>query len=1159
MVSHTLSLNETIFLASYGATFANARNGQDVVIAEYPWIGQYFSGTYEVNQVGLSFVQTSLPGPALEANLILTVSESYGATIQVREHDWTTGSTSSFVTGAQLATKRLLGSATVADGFTGELSIPLNVIGRRSPFKVILSIADQANNVAPTGDDTILFSNARLEVVAANKSETITMGSSTQQWNINGRTKVYAEVIGGGGVGRYGEAGGGGAYSAGVVAFPASQPYTYLQMAWPQAYSSNGSTATVGHDSYFDGITAKGGNSRRGGQAADGVGAIRYSGGSAHLMGAYQAGDGGTNGGGGAAASAFGDGGNGDYNPQFNTSTAGVSPGAGSTPGSSHAEGGAGGGYGQVGGSPGGGNGYGGGTSSRGQVRIWWREDFPNGSGQVSLSSPRAQASSIFAQPARQGAGTISLASPRTLAAGQTVVPSTASIRLGSPRTNGISTFEPHPAAPSIPGGSPGTGTWDENLKSYEFILTNGRLTATHNRGYNASGSIYGSDGITTGDHAFKVTIHNPTGGIAVGVANKTRGLGQTLGWSANDVAVNSNGAILYAGGTNYGTIGAINIAGTVVEIRIKDQRFYARKNDGPWNGSVAISPENGNGVDISPIPSKPLFPVIFGNNYGLSFTGDFTAWNGTVGTATPGNWAVGVISLKGPSASGAADQNRSAIATVSLQNPSVYAQAFRGSSSSGAISLASPSVSAAGSYTRVGSGLVNLSAPSINGSGAHGVEGSSTISLTAPATVGAGSYTRIGSGVVSLSAPAVSADGQHKVGANGLVKLGSPTVEAYASRGALSAATVTLTAGQLTATATHAVGATGAVIVSSPSANGAMDHGVAGQGAISLEGPSVEAYAETFNEGQATVALASPAVSADAARGNIAEGQITVSVPAVDADASQITGAFSAIRLASPVAAGAASHGVTASSAVILAQPSVEASGALQPQGQGAVALTAPKVVGEASQAGYAPIRLWTPMAASETSHGVSTNGVVNLTGPFATGIANRGATGQGVVSISAPAVSADGDHGTASSGAIPLTTRVNAGLIHSVGSAGMISLAIQSDGQGDHGVAGEGAISLAAPAVIGSLEPGLVHGQGAVMLGVQVEGDIYIDLSTVYAQGAVVLGSPSVKGRALTLPTHGQRTVLVAGEERVVAPVNEPRSLNIPNEERVALITPE
>ncbi|WP_425985838.1 glycine-rich domain-containing protein [Brevundimonas sp. TWP1-2-1b1] len=523
------------------------------------------------------------------------------------------------------------------------------------------------------------------------------------------------------------------------------------------------------------------------------------------------------------------------------------------------------------------------------------------------------------------------------------------------------------------------------------------------------------------------------------------------------------------------------------------------------------------------------------------------------------GNWLVCVVSLKGPLASADAGQNTQAIATVSLTAPATVAQAFRGSSSTGAIQLGVPAVSAAGSHTRVGSGVVTLIEPSTNGSGAHGVEGSSTISLTSPSTVGAGSYTRVGSGVVSLSVPVVSADGQHKVGANGLVKLGSPTVEAYASRGALSAATVTLTAGQLAATATHAVGANGAVIVSSPSAQGSADHGIAGQGAISLDGPSVEAYAETFNEGQATVALASPVVSADAARGNIAEGQITVSAPAVDADASQITGAFSTIRLAAPATTGAASHGVAASSAITVTGPSVEASGALQPQGQGAVALTAPKVVGEASQAGYAPIRLWTPMAASEASQGVSTNGVINLTGPFATGIANRGATGQGAPSIPAPVVSADGDHGTASSGAIPLAMRVNAGLIHSVGSSGMISLTARTDGQGDHGVAGEGAISLAAPAVVGSLEPGLVHGAGAVLLGVQVEGDIYVDLSTVYAQGSVVLGSPSVTGRALTLPTHGQRTVLVAGENRVVAPSNEARSLNIPNEERVALITPE
>lgn len=163
MATVTLNLGETIFLASYASTYNDARNGQNVTIAEYPWIGQYLGEQYEVNQVGLSFDQSGLSGPALEAKLILTVTESHGATIEVREHDWAEGSTGSFVSNP--STVRLLGSLAVASGVTGEITIPLNVIGRRSPFKVILTIADQTNNVAPTGDDTILFADAWLEVV----------------------------------------------------------------------------------------------------------------------------------------------------------------------------------------------------------------------------------------------------------------------------------------------------------------------------------------------------------------------------------------------------------------------------------------------------------------------------------------------------------------------------------------------------------------------------------------------------------------------------------------------------------------------------------------------------------------------------------------------------------------------------------------------------------------------------------------------------------------------------------------------------------------------------------------------------------------------------------------------------------------------------------
>lgn len=197
-------------------------------------------------------------------------------------------------------------------------------------------------------------------------------------------------------------------------------------------------------------------------------------------------------------------------------------------------------------------------------------------------------------------------------------------------RTIQVTVTDVDDTAPPVTGT--GTGKWDEAAKSYEFVLSNSDLTATHNRGYNASGSIYATEGVTTGDHTFKVTIHNPIGGLAIGVANKSRSLGATLGWSANDVAVNTAGNILF-GNAVQGNIGTLT-SGAVIEVRIKDRRFYCRKAGGLWNGSASVSPDAGNGVDIASIPNQPLFPLIFGNAAGLSFTGDFTGWNASMAPA---------------------------------------------------------------------------------------------------------------------------------------------------------------------------------------------------------------------------------------------------------------------------------------------------------------------------------------------------------------------------------------------------------------------------------------------------------------------------------------------------------------------------------------------
>ena len=1185
MATVSLPLASTLFLASYASTYANARNGQTVTVAEYPCFGQYNGGgQYEVNQVGLSFDQSGLSGPALEANLILTVTESYGATIEVREHDWTEGSTGSFVSNP--STKRLLGSLAVAEGVTGDITIPLNVIGRRSPFKVILTIADQANNVAPTGDDTILFAGARLEVLPANTFKTISKpGDGIFTAPVNGFLYVAGHGGGGGGVGA-GPAGGGARSALNAYPIVAGQQYPYrvgrggFVLKNDTLYNDE-----PGQDTWFVSpsvLLAKAANGRTGGQASACVGDEKSSGGNAGASNSSQ-----IYGGGGSAGTKLG---NGQHGLPATEGTS-ISGAGGSAPGGgaggrndstgadrhgvSNVEGGGGGGSYQYniacgdGGWPGGGKGGTGALSSitdiesrsgDGAIVFGWYEAGPQGQGGIKLGSPRVQSSSTFVQPPRQLAGTVSLASGQVQATAQTIVIPTGNVgvSLRAPRVETLSTFAPHPAAPSIPGGSPGTGTWDESRKNYEFILTNGGLTATHNRGYNASASVYGTDGITTGDHTFKVTVTNANGGVAIGVANTARSMTATLGWSANDIAVNTVGTILYLN-QNLGSIGSIT-AGTTVEIRIKDRRFYVRKPGGQWNGSASISPEAGNGPDISGI-SGSLYPVVFGNNYGLSFTGDFTAWNGTVGAATPGNWAVGVVSLKGPFTSAEAGQNTQAAATVSLSSPSTSAQGFRGVSSNGAITLSSPSAQASGSHTRIGSGVVVLSSPSTNGQGAHGLAGSSAISL-APKVDGSAEHRRAGSGVVSMASPAVAGDVLVITGANGAISLSSPSTDASGHRGARSDAAVLMRSPAVQADGSQAVGANGSVSLAQPTVEGSADHGVAGVGAVTLIGPSLEAYAEHRTVAETVISLTAPAVEGQIDRGATSEAAITLGSPAVAGETETKASVGGAISLAAPTVEADGGHGIAGEASVSLASPSVEGSGLMVPSAVVEASLTAPRVSGVMSQTGYARIVIAAPVVDADADHGVGGYGVVELSSPTVEADAGHGVAGEGSVSLWTPKALAEARRGSSSDGAIPIGSPRLAGVFeHAVGAGGSISLhAPTTLADASHGVSGEGAISLASPTVTGSLEPGLVHGSGGVVLGgVAVDGAVFIDLTTIYTQGAISLSSPGVKGRALTLPTHGQRTVVIEGEQRVVAPPNEARSLNIPTEERVALIEPE
>lgn len=164
MATTTLNLASSLFLASYSSNYALAQAGDGVVVAAYPWIGQYFSGTYELSQIMAAFDVGTLPGGFVSAALTLTIDESYGnTTVEVRQHDWAADITA-WVPGAALASKPLLGSIQVAPGGKRDITIPLSAFALTAPLKIVLSIADQRNNVTPTGDTTLLVSNARLAV-----------------------------------------------------------------------------------------------------------------------------------------------------------------------------------------------------------------------------------------------------------------------------------------------------------------------------------------------------------------------------------------------------------------------------------------------------------------------------------------------------------------------------------------------------------------------------------------------------------------------------------------------------------------------------------------------------------------------------------------------------------------------------------------------------------------------------------------------------------------------------------------------------------------------------------------------------------------------------------------------------------------------------------
>ncbi|MGQ2972079.1 MAG: beta strand repeat-containing protein [Brevundimonas mediterranea] len=668
MAVTTLSTAQTLFLSSASNTYSVAREGTgpDVYESEFGLVGQYLGGVrHEVNEVFARFDLSSIPAGAIitGAALKVTLAESYGTfAMEARA----ASGVGPFVAGSQLGALTQLGSYLVTGAFVGTTTIPLSGFTRANLMNVVFASAPQRTGTPTTNDDTARITSVQLEVTftppTPNTFQTIS-APGDGVWTSPVTGFVTVEAHGGGGGQNFLGASGGGAYAA-LTSYPvvAGQNYTYRVGRGGFLLTNESGTLfnnEPGQDTWFVSTTtllAKAANGATGGQASASIGDEKYSGGNAGSSNSW-----GFPGGGGAAATKYGPGQNG-FSAVSETATSGAgggAPGGGAggvndstganRHGVSNPTGGGGGGSYHYniacgnGGAPGGGKG-GSSTSfndtavdtrsGNGQLVFGWYVDVP-----INVTTNGTQGS--LAVTGRQGnpsAGSSATGSRQIL----TIMGRQGLVEFGTPisvagQTGAVTSLGMAGAVTATQVSTPaqtGAGTWDTVAKSYEFLLSNGNLTATHGRGYNASGSIYGSDGITTGDHSFKVTVHNPVGGIAIGIGNRSRSMTATLGWSVNDVGINSTGAILYAG-TTLGNIGAINIVGTVVEIRIKDQKFYARKNGGDWNGSAGVSPEAGNGGNIAAIPNQPIYPLVFGNNAGLSFTGDFTAWNASTGSGT--------------------------------------------------------------------------------------------------------------------------------------------------------------------------------------------------------------------------------------------------------------------------------------------------------------------------------------------------------------------------------------------------------------------------------------------------------------------------------------------------------------------------------------------
>lgn len=161
VIAQTITSPSTLNVGSYSGNYEVARAGAGLTTGIYGWVGQYFTGSsYEISQVFLGFDLSAVPNREItKAELRFTVNEAYGVnTVEARLHDWQDAS--SFVAGADLASKPLLGSTSVSAGQTGAKVISLTGVTRSSLLKIVLAGADQRTGTPPVGDDTTLLLSA---------------------------------------------------------------------------------------------------------------------------------------------------------------------------------------------------------------------------------------------------------------------------------------------------------------------------------------------------------------------------------------------------------------------------------------------------------------------------------------------------------------------------------------------------------------------------------------------------------------------------------------------------------------------------------------------------------------------------------------------------------------------------------------------------------------------------------------------------------------------------------------------------------------------------------------------------------------------------------------------------------------------------------------